>query len=46
MKKQEVKVKPIKKNVIELAKELPKGKFGGLMSILEPREIPNLKANA
>ena len=34
---------PRQKSVIELAREIPKGKFAELSSILEPHEIPKRK---
>jgi hypothetical protein len=35
------KPKPSKKSVLELAKQIPKDKYKGLSSILEPHEIPD-----
>lgn len=33
--------KPPKKSILELAKQIPKGKYKGLSSILETHEIPD-----
>ena len=39
-----VQIPPRQKSVIELAREIPKGKFAELSLILEPHEIPKRKA--
>ena len=38
-----VQIPPRQKSVIELAREIPKGKFAELSLILEPHEIPKRK---